>query len=221
MSNKLVIFGTTDFAQVACVYFSKDSDYEVVAFSVHSHYLDRPELLGIPVVPFEDLTTSHPPGDFSMFVAMGFKDVNRARAGIYQECKAKGYKLATYVNSKAIQWGDNPIGDNTFILEANVIQPFVKIGSNCMIWSGNHIGHHSVIGDHVFIASHVVISGNVHIGDYCFLGVNATFRDSISVAPGSVIGAGATILKDIREPAVYAAVHTEASTIPFDKLKGF
>ena len=53
------------------------------------------------------------------------------------------------------------IGENCFIFEANVIQPFVRIGDNVVMWSGNHIGHDSTIGSHCFIASHAVISGNV------------------------------------------------------------
>ena len=48
------------------------------------------------------------------------------------------------------------IGENTFIFEANVVQPGVTVGDNVVLWSGNHIGHDSVIEDHCFIASHAV-----------------------------------------------------------------
>ena len=56
------------------------------------------------------------------------------------------------------------------------MQPFVRIGSNVTLWSGNHIGHDSTVGDHCFISSHVVVSGHVEIGRNCFIGVNATLR---------------------------------------------
>ena len=59
----------------------------------------------------------------------------------------------------ATTWSDLDVGENTFVFEYNVIQPFVKIGNNVVLWSGNHIGHHVVIADHCFITSHVVISG--------------------------------------------------------------
>ena len=52
-----------------------------------------------------------------------------------------------------------PPGDNCFILEDNTVQPFVTIGNNVTLWSGNHIGHDSVIEDDCFISSHVVVSG--------------------------------------------------------------
>jgi hypothetical protein len=32
MKNKLIIFGNTEFAEIAYEYFTHDSDYEVVAF---------------------------------------------------------------------------------------------------------------------------------------------------------------------------------------------
>jgi UDP-3-O-[3-hydroxymyristoyl] glucosamine N-acyltransferase len=91
------------------------------------------------------------------------------------------------------------------VLEDNTIQPGVRIGDDVTLWSGNHIGHDSVIADHCFISSHVVVSGWVRIGSYCFLGVNATLRNSITIAPRTLIGAGAVILADTVEGGVYVA----------------
>jgi sugar O-acyltransferase (sialic acid O-acetyltransferase NeuD family) len=208
--SDVVIFGTTDFAQVAAEYLRVDSPHDVVAFTVHERYIEEPELLGIPVVPFEQLQERHPPTRTSMFVAIGFSGVNKTRRAMYEECKGQGYELISYVNSKAIHWGELEVGDNTFVFEANVIQPFVRIGRNVIIWSGNHIGHHSQIEDHCFIASHAVISGNVTIGEETFVGVNATFRDSVHVAPRCLIGAGAMIMKDTEEGGVYSVPGTKA-----------
>ena len=165
---------------------------------------------GLPVVPFEGLAETHPPSDYSMFVAIGFSRVNQARADIYRECKQQGYDLISYVNSSVTRRDETEIGENTFIFEANVIQPFVRIGSNVVLWSGNHVGHHVQIGDHCFVASHAVLSGRVVVGDYCFIGVNATLRDGVEVAPRCVIGAGALIMRDTEEGTVYAVRGTEA-----------
>jgi acetyltransferase-like isoleucine patch superfamily enzyme len=43
----------------------------------------------------------------------------------------------------------------------------------------------------------------VHIHPYCFIGVNATLRNSIEIAPETLIGAGAVIMKDTVERGVY------------------
>ena len=212
MSKKVVIFGIGDFAGLAHVYLTEDSPHEVVAFTVNEEFIEAAELNGRPVVAFEQLGDLYPPDEFAMFVAIGFRRVNRARADIYRQCKERGYELISYVCSKATHWGDLDVGENTFVFEDNVIQPFVKIGDDVVVWSGNHIGHHVVIGDHCFITSHVVISGGTVIGDYCFLGVNATIRDHITIGPSSVIGAGAIIMKDTEAEDVFIASKTEKAS---------
>jgi acetyltransferase-like isoleucine patch superfamily enzyme len=202
--SDVVLFGIGDFAQVALEYLRRDSPHEVVAFTVHERYVEAPELLGLPVVPFEGLEETHPPSGFAMFVAVGFSRVNRTRRELYDECRNRGYELISYVSSKAIHLGDVDVGDNCFIG-----------------WSGNHIGHHAQIGDHCFIASHVVISGNVRIGEETFVGVNATFRDGVAVGPRNVVGAGALIMKDTEEGDVYSAPSAEARPMKSWDLKGF
>jgi sugar O-acyltransferase (sialic acid O-acetyltransferase NeuD family) len=211
--SDLVLFGLGDFARVARVYLTEDSPHEVVAFTANERYIEADEVDGVPVVPFERLTETHPPDRCSMFVAIGFSGVNRSRREVYEQCKGLGYELITYVNSKATYWSELQIGDNCFVFEENVIQPNVRIGNNVILWSGNHIGHDSTIENHVFIASHAVVSGNVTIGESSFVGVNATFRDAITVAPRCVIGAGALIMKDTVEGGVYSVRGTE----PLDK----
>ncbi len=207
--SKVVIFGTGDYARTAAVYLQEDSEHDIVAFTVHESYRTDDTLLDLPVIAFEELERSHPPGEYAMLVAIGFSRVNQARADVYAECKSRGYELVSYVNSNVFHVGELEIGDNTFIFEANVIQPFVRIGSNVVIWSGNHIGHDSTIGDHCFIASHAVISGNVEIGAYSFVGVNATFRDGITVGPRCIIGADALIMKNAAEGSVFSVRGTE------------
>ena len=85
------------------------------------------------------------------------------------------------------------------------MQPFVRIGSDVTLWSGNHIGHDSTIGDHCFISSHVVVSGHVHDRHHCFIGVNATLRNGITIAEYTLVGAGALIMKDTAPRSVYIA----------------
>jgi sugar O-acyltransferase (sialic acid O-acetyltransferase NeuD family) len=217
----VVIFGTGDFARIAAVYLREDSDHEVVAFTVDERYIVETELLDLPVVPFENLLKTHPPEAFVMFVAIGFSRVNKARTEVYHRCKELGYELISYISSCAHVLVPVEIGDNCFVFEANVIQPFVRIGNNVILWSGNHIGHDSVIEDHCFIASHAVISGNVTIGHSCFVGVNATFRDAIHVAPECVIGAGAVVMGDTERGAVLAVRGTEPIARKSWELKNF
>ncbi len=199
----LVIFGAGDIARLAHYYFTRDSELEVAGFAVDRDYRQADTFCDLPLVDFEEVTEHFPPGKYKMFVALSYAKMNQVRAAKYFKGKELGYDFVSYVSSKCSYLTDHPCGENCFILEDNTVQPFVKIGNNVTLWSGNHIGHHSVIEDHCFITSHVVVSGNCHIGRYCFIGVNATLRDSLKVAPHTLIGAGAVIMKDTVEKGVY------------------
>lgn len=218
-SRKVVIVGIGDFGRAASFYFKHDSPFEVVAFCVHAQFLTENEFMGLPVVPWERLTETHPPSDFDLFVAIGYSRVNRNRAAMFREAKTAGYGMVTYVCSKATTWPGLSVGEGSFIFENNVVQPFVKIGSNTVLWSGNHIGHDSVIGDNVFITSHVVISGNCRVGDNTFIGVNATVRDGITIGADCVVGAGTVLLKDAAPRSVFKAVSTPPAEFTSDQLR--
>ena len=192
----LVVFGLGDIARLAHFYFSTDSPHRVVAFTVDAAYKTADSFQGLPVVAFDEVTTHFPPASHQMFVALSYAQMNAVRAAKYDEAKAKGYTLATYVSSRCSYISQHPPGDNCFILEDNTVQPFVTIGSNVTLWSGNHIGHDASIGDHCFISSHVVVSGHVSIGTHCFLGVNATLRNGLTIGDRTLIGAGELIMKN-------------------------
>jgi len=209
--NKLLIVGDRAFAEIAYEYFTHDSEYEVAAFSVERDFLGRESVFGIPVVPFEELDLHFDPARHKVFVALTYARLNRVRTRLCREAKGKGFGLATYVSSNAFVWRNVSIGENCFIFENNVIQPFVRIGDNVIIWSGNHIGHHSAIGDNCFISSHVVVSGFVEVGCNCFLGVNSTIANDLRIAEDCVIGAGALVLENTEKGRVYKGSGASAS----------
>ena len=219
MKKPLVIFGAGDIAQLAHFYFSSDSEYKVVAFTVDAAYLTETTFCGLPVIAFEEVTTLFAPEQCDIFVALSYSKLNAVRKEKYLAAKALGYRLASFISSRATVLNDGRIGENCFIFEDNTIQPFVTIGNNVTLWSGNHIGHHSAIKDHCFIASHVVISGGVEIGEQCFIGVNATLRDHIKIGDRCVIGAGAVLLADAEPEGVYIGTATERSKVASTRLR--
>ncbi len=215
----LVMFGTRQIAEVLAYYFERDSDYTISAFTVDGEYLTDTSFLGRPVIPFEEIAAIYPPSSHAMVVALSYAKLNAVRAEKFAAAKAAGYRLASHISPRAYVWNGLELGENSFVMEANVVQPFARIGANTTLWAGNHIGHHSVIGDHCFLASHIVVSGGVTIGERCFIGVNATLRDGITVAPRCIIGAGALILGDTEPEQVFMGARTEASRVPSSRIR--
>lgn len=198
--KKLVIVGAGEMAMIAYEYFTYDSDYEVSGFAVEREYLAEETLYNLPIVPFEDIEHHFSPNEFEAFVAIPASQLNRLRTRLYNATKSKNYKCATYISSRAFVWRNVKIGDNCFIFENNTIQPFVEIGNNVVLWSGNHIGHRTVIEDNCFLSSHVVVSGYCRVGSGSFLGVNATINDRITIARDCIVASGALVSKSLKEP---------------------
>lgn len=218
--REIVIFGTSQIAELADFYFGHDSDRTVAAFCVDGSYLTQTSFRGRPVLAFEEVASAFPPDRYGFFVALSYAQLNRLRATKVAAAREKGYRLASYLSSRATTFEGFQLNDNCFILENNTIQPFARVGENVTLWSGNHIGHHSVIENDVFVASHVVVSGGVTIGQGSFVGVNVTLRDHISIGQQCVLGAGALVLEDQPDHAVVAPRGSERSKVPSTRLRG-
>lgn len=216
--KQIVLFGDGQIAELAHFFLSHDSAHEVVAFTVDGAHIKATTMRDLPIVPFEEVQTRYPPDEFSLFISVGYSRVNKLRESKYEAAKSLGYALITYISSRATIWPGADIGDNCFIHENVVVQPFAKIGNSVIVWSGGHIGHHSAIEDHCFLAPHVVVSGNVTVGANCFLGADATIRDGITIARECVIGAGSLIMKDTNPREVYVGQRAQLLPTPSDRL---
>jgi sugar O-acyltransferase (sialic acid O-acetyltransferase NeuD family) len=206
--SKVVIVGAGKIADEAYFYLTNDSEHDVVAFSVDRDFVGEGKKLGLPVVAFEDVEQAYPPGDYKMFVAIGYQDLNRLRAGKYEAAKAKGYELISYVSSRAANFGSVEVGDNCFILEFVSIQPCSKIGNNVFLWPNATVGHHATIQDHCYIVAGAVIAGNAVVEPRCFLGVQSGVGHEIRVGEGSFLGAGVIVTKDVEPKSVFIAADT-------------
>jgi sugar O-acyltransferase (sialic acid O-acetyltransferase NeuD family) len=200
--ERLILIGTGAFAQVAYEYFTHDSPYEVVGFGVEKQFIDEPNLFGLPVVPFEELTEHFAPDDHHFFVAITYFGLNRVRARLYELARGHGYRAASYVSPEAFVWKNVQLGEHCFVFEKAVIQPFASVGDNVIFWSGCFIGHHSVIANHCFVAAHSAVNGTVSVGDYCFLGANSTIANHVSVAENCIISAGSHVMSDVEKDQV-------------------
>ena len=201
--KKVVIFGTGELAQ-RIFFYLKDSDDQVIAFCANKSKIDKEELLGLPVIAFENIKETFPPTEFSMFIALAYSEMNKKRTKFFNEAKNKDYELYSFIHPSTKVWDEFEMGENCFILANNVIQPFVKIGNNVLIGSNNLISHNTTIGDNCFITSNVTMGGHITMGKNCFVGLSATINQRIKIGDECIIGAGTIISKDINDKEVYA-----------------
>ena len=218
-ARPLVIMGIGELGQLAHYYFEQDTGRRVVGFTVDAEYANASQFRGLPLVPFDQVESTFPPSQHDLFIAIGYSGLNVARATKCSAARALGYRLASYVSTRASVWPDLELGENCFVMEGSIIQPFTRIGDNVIIWSGCLISHHVAIGDNCFIASGVTVSGGVIIEPNCFVGVNATIREHLTIGRDCIIGAGGLILRNALAGSSYLAIPTEKSSIPSNRLK--
>lgn len=205
--KKVIIFGVGENAQLLKYYLENDvnykDEYKVVAFTLDKDYIKEEIFMGLPLIPFEEIEKYYTPKDFYCFVAVGYKNMNELRAKKLFQVKEKGFKTMNYISSKACTYNDLEIGENNFIMDSQVIQPFVKIGNNNVFYGGGVISHHSTIGNNCFFGAGVVIAGGTIIKDNCFIGVNSIISGKVTVEYKTFVSAGGRISKNTKQKGVY------------------
>lgn len=207
--SKVILFGVGGGADTAFRYLTKDSEHQVVAYTVDAERRDRSVHNGCPVVDFETVENIYPPQDYKMFILLSFHGMNELRIQKYEQAKAKGYSFVSYISSNIFSIEDIKIGQNCLILENQTINLDTSIGDNVVMWSGNHIGDRSVIGDHVWISSQVAVGGDVTVGSGSFIGMHATIGHGVRIGDMNFIGAGALVTKSTKNNAVYVVPNTK------------
>lgn len=211
--KSLFIYGVGGLADYAAYVFENDSEFEVIGSCIEKKYLYKNPKDMRDIKIYEELEEKLLQENTFLFIAVGN---NIVRERIYQNAKQKGIKLASYISLKASTWPNLEIGDNCFIGEGSVIQPFVKIGSNTILF-GARIGHHCVIGDHVLLSG-PTIGGNVKIGDYSFLGLNSVVLQNLEIGPKNIIGMGVSIKSSTGEGEVYSSTTFIKRKVKFDDI---
>ena len=217
--EKIIIYGSGHHSELCHHYIDQDPKYEVIAFTVKKEYLSADKLLGLPVIPFENLPKKYAPEENKLFIAIGPQRLNCAREEIYLESKNMGYKLINCISPQAFLFPDLPIGDNVFIDPGTGLHPFVQVGNNVSLIDSS-IGHHCKIGDNVFISSSIV-GGNATIENNVFIGLNSVIKENTRIGKGSIIGMGSIIKQDVPEYSVFSPAGTKMRAIDARKVSLF
>ncbi len=110
------------------------------------------------------------------------------------------------VHPSAVIGFGTEIGEGTVVMANAAINSGAKIGKHCIINTGAIVEHDNLIEDYVHISPGVVLGGAVKVGSKAHIGIGASVKNNIEICENAVVGAGAVVVKDLKEPAVYAGV---------------
>lgn len=213
--KKVIIYGIGRFAEYAAFVFQNDSPYTVDSYSIETSLLEKKNTIIThqDYVPFEELSNLKSPQDHEIFIAVGN---NVVRERLYVSAKQQGFQLASYISSKATFWPNLQVGENSFIGEGSIIQPFVEIGENSILFS-TRLGHHSKIGNHTLLSA-TLLGGNVQVGDFSFLGLHSSIKENIKIGARNIIGMGTVITSDTEDNAIYTAPAARKRSTTFQEF---
>lgn len=98
------------------------------------------------------------------------------------------------------------IGKGTVVMAGAVVNACASIGTHCIINTCAVVEHDNVLEDYVHISPNATLGGTVHIGENTHIGIGATVRNNIDICAGCIVGAGAVVVRDIREKGIYIGV---------------
>ena len=96
-------------------------------YTCHSEFIVEKDINNIPVFALENVTKNLSHSNTHVFVATGYKKMNKIRQKLYEEMKEKN-TLASFIHPNIDIWDNTKIGENVFLFEDNTIQPFTSIG---------------------------------------------------------------------------------------------
>ncbi len=98
------------------------------------------------------------------------------------------------------------IGEGTLICTGSIITTQVVIENHVIVNIDSTIGHDVVIENYVNISPGVHISGFCVLKEGCNIGLGANMLPRVTIGKNSIVGAGATVTKDVPDNVVVVGV---------------
>lgn len=117
-----------------------------------------------------------------------------------------GISAATLVDPSVIVGRGVQIGEGSVVCPGTVLAIDASLGAHTIVNLNCTIGHDTVLEDCCTVHPGSNLSGKVHVGRSTDIGTGTKIIQGLSVAPGSILGAGAVVVRDIREPGTYVGV---------------
>lgn len=200
MSRPLVIIGGGGHARSVI-------DAAVAAGREVRGILERPgaqsgDIPGVPVLGGDELIYELA-RTCDFLVGVGSVGSMAVRERLHQSVIAAGGTLAVLVAPSAYVSATAALGPGTVVLRNAVVGPGAEIGAGCIINTGAIVEHDAVVEDFCHVATGAILNGAARLGRSSMVGSRSVVLQCVSVAPETVIGAGAVVTRNINLPGVY------------------
>lgn len=197
------IFGCTDLAQLLYANLLDLGESGVEAFVSHRQYCTSNELMGLPIIAFEDISNYFTPTDAACYICIGYSEMNKHRALIAELLEKLGYEILDFKHPKSFIKACS-IGTGNIFFANSFIDFFTEIGSYNIFYPNSMLSHHSCLGSFNFFAVAACVAGHCKVGNGNFIGANSTVANNVEIANHCLIGAGAYLPHNLEDLQVFA-----------------
>ena len=144
--------------------------------------------------------------DCDAIVGIGNPEV---RKRIQEQLEHGHIPVATLIHPDAVIGEDVTIGGGSVVMAGAVINPGATIGRGCIINTCASVDHDCLLEDYVHISVGAHLAGTVTIGCGTWVGIGAVVNNNVKIPDWCMIGAGAVVVKSLKERGIYVGVPVE------------
>jgi len=132
----------------------------------------------------------------SYIVAIGDNALRGRVAEMYQDQHPE-IPVSRALHPDAVIADSADISAGTVIMAGAIVNPSCVIGRGCIINTRASLDHDCVLEEFASLAPGSVTGGNCTIGRFSAVGIGAKLKHGVSIGENTIIGAGATVIRDI------------------------
>jgi sugar O-acyltransferase (sialic acid O-acetyltransferase NeuD family) len=164
------------------------------------------ELMGIPVLTFDQAISRFPDSSWMIAIGDGAK-----RKEIFNKILASQKKIISFVSTHAqvVQPADSFLGVQIF--SGCFISANVRLGKGVIINVNSSISHDCSVGDFSTFSPACILGGHISVGDGVYLGLGAKVAHRklglpLRIGMNAVVGVGAVVIDDIESDETVVGV---------------
>ncbi|OUQ33623.1 acetyltransferase [Massilimicrobiota timonensis] len=196
----IYIIGASDFGREVAWLLEELSEWNIKGFIDDNETIQGEKINGITVIGTVDFLLGRKE-ETNVVIAIGSPSV---RSMIYEKLKFNNNILFPNIIAKNVRIDKTiKMGIGNIICSHSILTVNIELGNFNHVNLDCTVGHDVIMNDFITVYPSVNISGNVEIGNYCEIGTGTQIIQGKSIVDNVIIGAGAGVVKNIKESGTY------------------